>query len=332
MSHTRATSYDVAKEAGVAQSTVSRCFRDDGGISPATRARVHEAAARLGYTPNALARSLILNRSNMVGLIVSELTLRANPDLVAGIARALSAAGKRLMLLPTADLPAAEAAAQAALAYPLDGLIVTPTLDDAALAPFLRQQTPVVVLNRPAGPPGCDRVASDHTEAGRTIATRLHRAGHRRFLCLGGTGRFPVNEERRRGFLTRLAELGATSSHEILVAETYAAARTAFIAHTATHPTPDAVFAVYDHLAFGVIDACRYDLGLAVPTDVSVIGFDNVAEAAHQAYNLTSTRQNLETIATTTVEFLLRRLETPDAPSETVLVPTELILRGSARV
>jgi DNA-binding LacI/PurR family transcriptional regulator len=201
VSHPRATSYDVARAAGVAQSTVSRCFRDDGGISPATRARVHKAAAELGYTPNALARSLIKSRSNMVGLMVSELTLRANPDLVAGLGRALGRAGLRVMLMACADIAEAEAAARSALEYPLDGLIVTPMVADACLAPFLRQRVPVVVLNRPAAAVGADRVASDHAEAGREVASRLHRAGHRRFVCLGGIDSFPVNEERRRGFL-----------------------------------------------------------------------------------------------------------------------------------
>jgi DNA-binding LacI/PurR family transcriptional regulator len=328
----RATSYDVAKAAGVAQSTVSRCFQDDSGISPATRARVHQVAAELGYTPNALARSLIKSRSNMVGLMVSELTLRANPDLVAGLGRALAQAGKRVMLMACADTAAAEAAARSALEYPLDGLIVTPMIADASLAPFLRQQVPIVALNRPPAPAGADRVASDHAEAGREVATRLHRAGHRRFVCLGGAASFPVNEERRRGFLGRLAELGVADSHELLVAETYADARAAFAGHVARHGAPHAVFCVYDQLAFGVIDACRFDLGLAVPTDISVIGFDDVAEAAHQAYDLTSMRQNLAAIAEATVRLLLARLDTPDAASETVLIPVTLSQRGSARL
>lgn len=331
MTPRRATSYDVARAAGVAQSTVSRCFKADSGISPATQARVQAAAARLGYTPNALARSLIRRRSDMVGLMVSELTLRANPNLVAGIGRALAQAGKRLMLLACADLAEARTAARSALEYPLDGLIVTPMLEEAALRPFLRQQVAVLCLNRPAGLAGVDRVASDHVEAGRAVASLLHRAGHRRFLCLGGAEGFPVNTERRRGFLGRLAELGATAQ-EVLAEESYAGGRAAFAAHVARHGAPEAVFCVYDRLAFAVLDACRFDLGLAAPGDISVIGCDDVAEAAHQSYELTSVRQDIAAIAEGAVALLLRRMAAPDAQAETLLVPTMLVRRRSARL
>ena len=114
----RATSYDVARAAGVAQSTVSRCFQADSNISETTRASVLDAARRLGYVPNALARSLITRRSNMVGVIATRYTLRGNPDVIYAIGEALAAAGKQLLLVTAEDDSPTTADLRGALEYP----------------------------------------------------------------------------------------------------------------------------------------------------------------------------------------------------------------------
>ena len=95
---------------------------------------------------------------------------------------------------------------------------------------------------------------------------------------------------------------------------------------------PDAVFCVNDQLALGVLDACRFDLGLACPDDVSVVGFDDVSEAGHQSFSLTTVRQQVDAMARATVELLLRRRKAPNAPARAVLLPGELVRRSSARI
>lgn len=329
----RVTSYDVAVAAGVAQSTVSRCFQPESEMAAATRERVRAIAADLGYVPNALARSLITRRSNMVAVIVTEFTLRANPAIVGGIGGALAQRGKHLLLFAVdADRDAAaKEAAEAALTYPLDGLIVAALLDEAQIRPFLQRGVPVVFFNRPAALPQVDRVATDHAEAAREVARRLHAAGHRRFACLAGPD-WPVNRERVDGFRAGLSELGVAEVAILLSGPDYDGGRTAFLAHARAHGAPDAVFCVTDPLAFGVLDCCRFDLGLAVPRDLSVIGFDDVAEAAHQSYDLTTVRQAIGDLATAAVEMLARRMEAPHGKARRVLLPGVLVERGSARV
>ena len=246
----RVTSYDVAKAAGVAQSTVSRCFLPGSEVADATRARVQEAAAALGYVPNAIARSLITRRSEMVALIVTDFTLRANPAIVSGIGRALAEHGKQLLLMAVEDAAGARAAAASALRYPLDGLVIATTLGDAEVRPFQRRGVPIVFFNRPPSLPRMDRVATDHDGAAREVASLLHAAGHRRLLCVGGPPSSPVNQERTRGFLDQLRTLGVANAPVVASEQSYANCRHAFLAHVAAHGRPEAVFCTNDQLAF----------------------------------------------------------------------------------
>ena len=328
----RATSYDVARAAGVAQSTVSRCFVPGSELSAATRARVQQVAEALGYVPNAIARSLITRRSEMVAVIVTEFTLQTNPAIVSGIGRALAGHGKQLLLMPVEGEAGARAAAAAALRYPLDGLLLATTLDPAAVRPFLRRGVPVVCFNRPAPLPRVDRVATDHASAAAEVARLLHAAGHRRFLCVGGPAGWPVNQERTRGFVEQLCALGMDGIPVVTAEQSYAGGRAAFLAHVQAAGAPDAVFCVNDPLAFGVLDACRFTLGLQPPRDISVVGFDDVAEAAHQGYDLTTVRQGIGDLAAAAVGMLLQRLDAAGQPARQVLLPGALVRRGSARL
>ena len=323
------TSYDVALAAGVAQSTVSRCFHDGSELSAATRARVQAVAARLGYVPNAIARSLITRRSEMVAVIVTEFTLRTNPAIVAGIGRALTRHGKQLLLMTVGSDAAAPEAAQAAQRYPLDGVVLAALLPDTEVRPFLRRGVPVVFFNRPTTLPRVDRVATDHAAAARDVALLLQAAGHRRFVCMAGPADWPVNRERAEGFTTALAGTAIPVLHS---GPDYDAGRAAFLAHATAHGAPDAVFCVNDPLAFGVLDAARFDLGLQAPRDISVVGFDDVAEAGHESYALTTIRQDIDRLAEAAVEMLLRRLDGNGANAQRLLLPATLIRRGSARL
>ncbi|MBV8911535.1 MAG: LacI family DNA-binding transcriptional regulator [Acetobacteraceae bacterium] len=328
----RATSYDVAREAGVAQSTVSRSFLPGSEMSADTRARVQRVAAALGYVPNAIARSLITRRSEMVAVIVTHFTLNTNPAIVAGIGRALAEQGKQLLLMAVENEEAARTTAQAALRYPLDGLVLATTLDAAAVRAFLRRGVPVVCFNRPAPLPRVDWVATDHSGAAREVAGLLHVAGHRRFLCVAGPPDWPVNAERSAGFIDRLAELGFPGVPTVAAAQSYAGGRTAFLDYVRAHGVPDAVFCVNDQLAFGVLDACRFERGLDVPGDISVVGFDDVAEAAHQGYDLTTVCQSIDRLAAAAVRMLSERLEAASNPAQRLLLPGTLMRRGSARL
>ncbi|MFT4064092.1 LacI family DNA-binding transcriptional regulator [Paraburkholderia sp.] len=329
----RATSYDVAIAAGVSQSTVSRCFQPDSPISPDTRAHVLAIAAKLGYRPNALARSLILGRSNVVGVIVTRYTLRYNPELVYALGEALSMQGVKLLLIAVDGDDAVHAALHDALEFPLDGLIACATMSQEDIANFRQHGVPVVFMNRCMTLDGVDCVATDNLAATRQIADALHRARHRRFVCIGGPHGAPVSEERVSGFVGRLRELGVTDIVTIVSDFSYNGGRAAILDHVAKSKDEiEAVFCANDQLALGALDACRFDLELAVPDDISIVGFDDVAEASRPAYQLTTVHQQVEELAAQAVRLLSERLARPNIKSRTILVPGVLIRRTSARL
>ncbi len=328
----RATSYDVARKSGVSQSTVSRCFQPDSNISPATRAMVIGVAQELGYMPNALARSLITQRSNLVGVVATHYTLRGNPDVVYAIGRSLAAAGKQFLLV-TADSDAATIAdLRGALEYPLDGLISCVLMADAALAEIQERGVPLVLYNRKSPRIAVDSVTTNHSAAAASVATALYAAGHRSFLCISGPLDAYVSQQRREGFLQRLSQLGVKHPPMIDTDYSYADGRRAFLDYVARAPRPGAVFCANDQIAMGVMDACRFELDLTVPDDISIIGFDDVAEAGRPSYELTTLHQESVLMARTAVDILLRRIADSSAPMMNPVVDAALVRRRSARL
>jgi DNA-binding LacI/PurR family transcriptional regulator len=328
----RATSYDVARTAGVAQSTVSRCFKNDSNISPQTRALVRDVAQRLGYLPNALARGLITRRSDIVGVIATRYTLRGNPDVTYAIGEALAAAGKQLMLVTAEDDAPDAAALRGVLEYPLDGFISCVLMADDAIMELQRRRLPLVFYNRHSPRIAVDGVTANHHAAAGMVAAALHEAGHRRFLCVGGPPDAPVSRERTLGFLAGLRALGLRRVPVLTSDYSYGGGRAAFLAHLEAAARPDAVFCANDQMAMGVMDACRFDLGLQVPADVSVTGFDDVAEAARPTYRLTTLRQDSVTMARRAVALLLSRLAEPEGEVVNETVEAALVIRNSARI
>ncbi|MCU6671564.1 LacI family DNA-binding transcriptional regulator [Enterobacteriaceae bacterium H4N4] len=331
--YARASSYDVAHAAGVAQSTVSRCFKEDSNISESTRARVLKIAAELGYTPNSLARSLITQRSNMVGVICSEFTLCNNPELVNAISSALKQANISMLLMIVENESAIETTLPEALAYPLDGLISCVFMDEEQIQLFVKRRVPIVFFNRNIRSKGTDCILTDQAEGSAQMASRLHAAGHRRILCVGGPIDAPedsVSRARLKGFIEAIDKLGGVDITCIHAGYTYENGRDQFLSYFADSALPEAIFCVNDQLALGVMDACRYTCNLSIPDAVSVAGFDNVSDAGRPVYNLTTIHQQIVPMATRAVDLILRRIAQPELPEETVTIRGILIARTSA--
>jgi DNA-binding LacI/PurR family transcriptional regulator len=328
----RATSYDVARGAGVAQSTVSRCFSNDSAISPATRELVLQTARRLGYTPNALARSLITRRSNMIGVIATRYTLRGNPDVIYAIGEALAAAGKQLLLVTAEHDSPGLRELRGVLEYPLDGLISCVQLSDDVIRDIQERHFALVLYNRHSPRIEVDGVSVNNEVAGGKVATALHEAGHRRFLCVSGPALAPVSRERIEGFLHRAMALGVHHTPVIETDFTYSGGHDGFLAGVTRDRLPDAVFCANDQIALGVMDACRFTMKLAIPGDISVVGFDDVTEAGRPGYRLTTMRQDSVDMARHAVRLLLQRLEAPGRPVTRALVVATMVVRASANL
>jgi len=334
---TQATSLDVARLAGVSQSAVSRCFTAGASVSDAMRNKVQEAARKLGYQPNAHARSLITGRSRIIGLVLSALENLYYPAVLERLAKRLQQDGYHLLIF-IGDNANSDDLVEEILQYNVDGIVLGATTLSSALAQRCADASiPVVLFNRimASGSAGAvSSVRSDNVGGGREMARFLVAGGHKRIAYIAGREDSSTNLEREQGFREGLAELGqriyARAIGNYDVAQARQAARDLF---AATADRPDAVFVAGDLMAIVVLDTLRHELGLAVPQDVSVVGFDNVPQAGWASYELTTFEQPVEPMVEATVALLqgyLREAQTP--PSRNLVVPGQLIIRQSARV
>ena len=322
----KVTSSQVAERAGVSRSAVSRVFTPGASASAETVAKVRQAAEELGYRPNALARSLLTGSSKMIGLVVSYLDNHFYPPLIETLSRALQEEGYHiLMFLAGNDGPEADAVVEDILDYQVDGLVLASVGLSSDLAKRCGvMSVPVVLLNRHLGVADEVAVISDSRAGGRLAADHLVATGAQRIAHIAGSEEASTQREREAGFIEGLTAAGQSLvAREVgnFDAEQAREATRAMFADPAERP--DAVFVANDFMALMVLDTLRYELGLSVPEDVRVVGFDNVPAAAFPAYQLTTIAQDPDAMAARTMACLMGR-EVPEGP-----LPVRLIKRGS---
>lgn len=326
------TSYDVAQRAGVSQSAVSRCFRPGSSISPKTRARVLAAARELGYHPNAMASGLITKRSNLVAVLISNLTNLYYPEVLAEITRRLSDHGIRVLLFALQAESDVDAMLDQVWRYRVDGAIVAVRLSSAQLRDFAHRRVPVVLYNRFGEGESVPSVCCDSVGGEGQLVEKLVAAGHSVFGIIAGPDDSYVSQERVRGAQRRLHELGREA---LLVKgafdyESGDAGLRSLMAMTG-HKL-DALICANDLMAIGAIDCARVEFGIHVPKDLSIVGFDGVAPAMWASYRLSTMRQPVRRMTEAAVSMLMERIEDPEIPPEVRTFAGKLIEGTSARL
>lgn len=327
------TSYDVARRAGVSQSAVSRCFKPGASVSAKMRGRVMRAATELGYTPNAIARSLITRRSNLAGVLISNLTNLYYPEALSELSQRFSQRGIRVLLFTLPHERDVDQVLDQLWGYRVDGVIAAARLSAPQVALFERRHVPLVLFNRYLRDRPVNAVCCDQGGAAGLIASRLVGAGHQRFGLIAGPRDSVVGEERLDGALTRLKELGITAVKTVRGGYDYeSGANGMHELVRAFRGAPDAVICANDVMALGCMDAARLDLKLAVPGDLSVVGFDGVAPARWRSYGLTTLRQPVGRMAEAAVSMLLECIDEPGRPPERRVFGATLVEGRSARL
>ncbi len=324
----RVTSYDVARRAGVSQSAVSRAFREGASISAELRARIHRAAAALGYAPSHIARALMTQRSRLVGVLVTEATARNNPDILFHLGQHIQEAGNRMLVFTLPDDAAGDGILSDLLSYHVDGLIAATTLPEETLRRCARHGVPVVLYNRHGI---AASVACDHTMGMRDLAAYLARTGTRDAAFIAGPQEAPVSEERHRAARAAFAEFGMTLRPAVHADYTHAGGHAATVAVLTGVAPPDTILCANDTMALGAIDACRHTLGLSVPGDVAIAGFDDVPQAGWPSYSLTTVAQPIPDLARAAVHLLVDQIDGRTTANERRLVPAALVVRASTR-
>jgi DNA-binding LacI/PurR family transcriptional regulator len=326
------TSYDVASLAGVSQSAVSRCFRPGSSIAPKMRARVLAAAQELGYHPNAMASGLITRRSNLVAVLISNLTNLYYPEVLAEITRRLSERNIRVLLFTLQAESDVDATLDQVWRYRVDGAIVAARLSLMQLQDFARHRVPVVLYNRFGEGEAVPSVCCDSVGGERQLVELLVAANHNVFGIIAGPDDSYVSQERVRGAQQRLNELGREA---FVVKGTfdYASGDAGLNAlMKLTDRRLDALICANDLMAIGAIDCAREQFGLRIPQDLSIVGFDGVAPALWRSYCLSTVRQPVRRMAEAAVAMVVERIEDPDLPPEVRTFAGKLIPGGSARL
>lgn len=332
----KVTAQQVAALAGVSQSAVSRVFSPGGSVSPKMVDKVHAAAESLGYRPNVIARSLITGRSRIIGLVVAYLENQFYPEAVEKLSKALQEEGYHVLILMAANTSGDNAhVLEEILAYQVDGLIMASVAFSSEVVQRCEALgVPVVLFNRIVEMDRLAAVTSDNVAGGRKIGEFLLAGGHERIAHIAGWEGASTQRDREAGFRSALSAAGR-DLHSRGVSDFNAdKARivTREMFDVAADDRPDAVFAANDHMAFAVMDVLRDELGLGIPEDVSVVGYDDVPPAAWGGYSLTTMRQRTNKMVAETVRRLIERIDDPTARPHHIQIDGPLIVRRSARV
>lgn len=342
---------DVARVVGVSRATVSNAYNRPDQLSAALRERIMDTARQMGYAgPDPAARSLRRGVTESIGVALTETLSYAFSDSAAigflhGLARRTEAVGLSLLLIPAAPLEHPNVVRDAIV----DGFVVySMPDDDAHVGAVLERQQPAVFVDQPFVP-GVHFVGVDNRAASRRLMEHLLERGHREVAVVsfpcgtdGARGRADlerqatttrrVTRERLGGYRDAL-EAAGLGWQRIVVEERLRSDEDegfdAGLSLLAERPRPTAIVAMSDHLALGVLRAAR-QLGVSVPGDLSVVGFDDIPAAAASSPGLTTVRQPLMEKGMLAAELLLRSLAAAaPLPAEVHALPTELLVRGS---
>jgi DNA-binding LacI/PurR family transcriptional regulator len=322
-----ATQKDVAKLAKVSQASVSRWVSGRGYVAEDARLRILEAASALNYEPHPLAQVLSTDQSDIVAIVMANITNPWYPIALERITSRLESMGLQALLFNVAPPQSLDGLIPLVLRYRVRGVIITSAeLSSKAAEQCLKRKVPVVLFNRYTRTRGVTSVTCDNVDAGRMAAEVLLGAGARKLAFLGGVAKSSTSKDRQKGFTRRLKEEGAdlvvATSSEFTYEWGYEGTLRVF----EKFPEIDGIFCADDEIASGAMDALRFRLGKAVPNDVKVIGFDDHPIASKASYQITTFRQPVDEMIRRALDALVRADEVSPVA---VALKGQLISRSS---
>ena len=323
---------EVAAKAGVSRSAVSRTFTEGASVSLKTRKKVEKAANELGYSPNALASSLTTGRTKLIGLISNNFHNPLFLEVFDLFTRSLQDRGLRPLLVNLSDETDPGNSLRMLRQYSVDGAIVaSSTLSPEFSKAFRDARIPVVhSFGRFANAPYVHVVGIDNVECGRMAARTLIARGYRRIAFMGGPREATSTIDRRAGFLEV-----AKATKDIEVSESYATAYSFAAGRTEMQrllkqDRADAYFCGDDVLSIGALSAIE-SANLRVPEDIGVIGLNDMEMARWENINLTTIRQPISQIISSSIELIVAALDDPERHPEARLFACEIVERGTLR-
>jgi DNA-binding LacI/PurR family transcriptional regulator len=335
-----ATLVDVARSAGVVPMTASRAINGTGYVSEQVRERVLRVAKKLDYRPNVLARSLKQQRLNTVGVMLPDIANPFSAELVAGIQEVLAEAGYSAFLATAGRSVEKERDSLLAFVdHRLDGIIVATRgteIGNEIVNEITKQNIPVVTVGHPIEGSAVDCVTADHQKGTYAATTHLIELGHKNIGFIGVAMEDALNLRRFRGYLAALTEHGLTLHKEYVVGPSHGPAYSTeedgykgMLSLVKLKRRPSAIVARNDFTAIGVLRAA-HELGLAVPDEIAVVGFDNIPLSNFAIPPLTTVAQPIVEQGRRAARFLIDRIErTYEGSRREVCLDCQLIVRES---
>ncbi|MGN6301061.1 MAG: LacI family DNA-binding transcriptional regulator [Angustibacter sp.] len=319
------TMHDVAKAAGVSQSTVSHVLNGTRAIAPSTEAAVRKAIEETGYVHDDIARSLRSRRTNTIGVATSAISNIYFAEVVSAVERAATALNRIVMLVDTHDEPQREYdAVRTFVSRRVDGIVLAPSAEPERTLDLLhRRNVPTVLLDRFLEVENaCDMVGVSNVEPTAQLVDLLAEAGHTDIAFVAGLRGLATSEERLEGFRQGMARNGLAAGPVLEGGSSGAQARAATVELLGRRDRPTALVSGNNAMTLGVLQAIG-DAGLTVPDDVSLVCFDDLPWADLLSPRLTVAAQPLAEIGQRAMQMLHERIEDPGLPQRVVrLDPT----------
>lgn len=323
---------DVAIRAGVSRSAVSRTFTDGASVSPGMRLKVEKAALELGYTPNALASSLTTGRTRLIGLVSNNFHNPIFLEVFDLFTRGLQERGLRPLLVNLSDETDPANTLRMLRQYSVDGVVVaSSTLPPAFAEAFRDANMPVVhSFGRHSSTTQVHVVGIDNVECGRIAARELICRDYRSVAFMGGPELATSTQDRREGFLAELSlHSHIVVSHSFADAYSFEAGRKEMLRLLQSTPA-EAYFCGDDVLSIGALSAVQ-SAGFTVPDDIGLIGLNDMEMAGWENISLTTIRQPIRQIISSSIELIVAMLEEPDRCPEARLFPSTVVVRDTLR-
>jgi Transcriptional regulators len=330
-----ATATDVARLAGVSQSTVSRVFTKDCKIKvhEDARRRVMQAAEQLGYVPNAIAQIMTSGRSGIIGILVSDYFNLFYYQVLQLLMNALKTRGLRAMVFTSDPKDDLNELMENMYQYQVDGVVITSSaLSHKLPHRWIQKGMPVVLINGYLQGMNISAVQSDQFGSGVMMADYLVKTGHCRFAYVSSENSLHHNYiPRQQGFIKGLLEHGVTDCRVIPAGYSYESGLMAGRELVKGREIPDAIFCSGDLNALGVIDAIRENTDLKIGRDVSVTGYDAPVLRELTAYSLTALSQQMDRLCEDCLDLLMRLIDHSELPPQVITRPMQLTVRKSSR-
>lgn len=325
------TSKDVAKYAGVSQSTVSRIFNSPDGYEgkQELREKVLQAAKELGYRPNLIARGMISGKTNVVGLVVGDSLGPFYNRIINSFAEKIQEIGKQCLIFKVPRQEQLDHIIDRVVQFQVEAVVITASAMTKVMAEaMLDNDIPVVLFNRFISGVNISTVYVDPVEGAGKVADYLYQKGHRNIGYIRFNKETGEELEKKIGFYSKLRQYGIFQMQEEQSGYDYTEGYEAGLRLLKGENRPTAVFCTSDLIALGVMDAARKELGLRIPEDLAVVGYDDIDMAGWKAYDLSTVHQPIEELIERTIGILKQQLDGEKEISVEMVKPV-LVERGS---